>query len=57
MEPVEDNGASGNVAQKQHSGREPNDKPLPKSPQEQRPDTWAQEAERSTSVSGHTSST
>ncbi len=41
------------VAQRQRSSREPNDKPLPRDPQEQRPDTWAHEAERSTGVSGH----
>lgn len=49
--------AKGNVAKHQRSGREPNDKPLPRVPQEQRPDTWAHEAERSTGVSGHSSST
>ena len=44
------------VAQRQRSSREPNDKPLPRDPQEQRPDTWAHEAERSTGVSGHSGS-
>jgi hypothetical protein len=43
------------VAQHQHSSIEPNDKPLPREPQEQAPDSWAHEAERSTGVSGHTS--
>ncbi len=43
------------VARRQRSSREPNDKPLPRDPQEQRPDTWAHEAERSTGVSGHSS--
>jgi hypothetical protein len=47
----------GNVAKRQHSGREPNDKALPREAQEQRPDSWAQEAERSTGVSGHSGST
>lgn len=45
------------VAQHQHSGVEPNDKPLPREPQEQASDSWAHEAERSTGVSGHTSYT
>lgn len=49
--------AKNNVAKRQHSSREPNDKPLPREPQEQRPDTWAHEAERSTGVSGHSSGT
>ncbi len=38
---------------RQRSSREPNDKPLPRDPQEQRPDTWAREEERDTGVSGH----
>lgn len=44
--------AKGNVAQRQRSSREPNDQPLPREPREQRPDTWAHEAERSTGASG-----
>lgn len=44
----------GNVSKRQRSSLEPNDKPLPKDPQEQPPDSWAHEAERSTGVSGHT---
>lgn len=44
--------AKDTVAQRQRSSREPNDKPLPKKPQEQGSDTWAHEAERSTGVSG-----
>ena len=51
--PLTDETRKGSVADHQRSGREPNDKPLPRDPQEQRPDTWAQEAERSTGVSGH----
>jgi hypothetical protein len=35
------------------SSREPNDKPVPREPQEQMPDSWAHEAERQTGVSGH----
>jgi hypothetical protein len=49
--------AVGDVAKRQRSGREPNDKPAPRDPQEQSPDSWAQETERSTGVSGHSSST
>lgn len=43
------------VAERQRSSREPNDQPLPRDPVEQRSDTWAREAERSTGVSGHMS--
>lgn len=42
-----------NVSQRQRSGLEPNDKPFPREPEEQRSDSWEQEAERSTGVSGH----
>lgn len=52
---VVENSGEQTVAQRQHSSIEPNDKPLPREPQEQRPDSWAHEAERSTGVSGHTS--
>lgn len=41
------------LPRRQRSGTEPNDKPLPRDPQEQRPDSWAQEEERDTGVSGH----
>lgn len=50
-------GEGGNVAQRQHSGVEPNDKPVPREPREQQPDTWDHEEERSTGVSGHLGST
>jgi hypothetical protein len=36
----------------QRSSREPNDRPLGREPREQRPDTWAHEAERDTGASG-----
>lgn len=56
VEGAEPKETQGNLAKRQRSGREPNDKPIPRDPQEQQPDTWAHEAERSTGVSGHTSS-
>lgn len=40
------------LPRRQRSSREPNDRPLPREPQEQRPDTWAHEAERDTGASG-----
>lgn len=45
--------ANQSIADRQHSGHEPNDQPLPRTPREQAPDTWAHEEERSTGVSGH----
>lgn len=41
------------VAARQRSGREPNDRPLPRDPQEEPADSWSQDEERSTGVSGH----
>jgi hypothetical protein len=43
----------GSVADRQRSSREPNDQPLPREPKEQQPDSFAQQEERDTRVSGH----
>ncbi len=48
----EDDEMTDNVAGRQRSGREPNDQPLPKEPQEQRSDSLEREQERSTGASG-----
>lgn len=45
--------AEDNVSRHQHSSREPNDKPLPRDPREQMPDSWNHEEERDTGASGH----
>lgn len=57
--PAEKPGDAGedNVARHQHSSIEPNDKPLPREPREQGPDSWAHEEEHDTGVSGHLGST